>query len=89
MRKSICNNNLRNKATTMKNFSWDGTTHSLGNYDNFTVGFKTSMDCSNWCFMLFGCNYCYYDIICVSNKSLDFQSISLAEISFLSDMGEA
>ena len=33
--------------TTMKYFSGDGTTHSLGNYDNFTVGFKTSMDCSN------------------------------------------
>ncbi|MDP6216291.1 MAG: hypothetical protein QF649_03660, partial [SAR324 cluster bacterium] len=33
--------------TTMKYFSGDGTTHSLGNHDNFTVGFKTSMDCSN------------------------------------------
>ena len=33
--------------TTMKYFSGDGTTHSLGNYDNFTVGFKTRMDCSN------------------------------------------
>ena len=36
-----------NGLTTMKYFSGDGTTHSLGNYDNFTVGFKTSMDCSN------------------------------------------
>ena len=36
-----------NVLTTMKYFSGDGTTHTLGNYDNFTVGFKKSMDCSN------------------------------------------
>ena len=33
--------------TTMKYFSGDGTTHTLGDYDNFTVGYKKTMDCSN------------------------------------------
>jgi len=32
--------------TSMKFFSGDGTTHTLGNYDNFTVGFKTSIECN-------------------------------------------
>ena len=30
--------------TSMKYFSGDGTTHTLGNYDNFTVGYKTRLD---------------------------------------------
>ena len=33
--------------TSMKYFSGDGTTHTPGNYDNFTVGYKTRLDCSN------------------------------------------
>ena len=33
--------------TSMKYFSGDGTTHTLGEYDNFTVGYKTTLDCSN------------------------------------------
>ena len=33
--------------TSMKYFSGDGTTHILGEYDNFTVGYKTTLDCSN------------------------------------------
>ena len=33
--------------TSMKYFSGDGTTHFLGEYDNFTVGYKTTLDCSN------------------------------------------
>ena len=33
--------------TSMKYFSGDGTTHTLGDYDNFTVGYKTRLDCSN------------------------------------------
>ena len=33
--------------TSMKYFSGDGTTHTLGDYDNFTVGFKTNIQC-NW-----------------------------------------
>ena len=33
--------------TSMKYFSGDGTTHILGEYDNFTVGYKTMLDCSN------------------------------------------
>ena len=33
--------------TSMKYFSGDGTIHTLGEYDNFTVGYKTTLDCSN------------------------------------------
>ena len=33
--------------TSMKYFSGDGTTHTLGDYDNFTVGYKKTIDCSN------------------------------------------
>ena len=32
---------------SFKYFSKDGSSFSLGNVDNFTVGFNTSMDCSN------------------------------------------
>ena len=35
------------KLTSMKYFSGDGTTHTLGDYDNFTVGYKTTLDCIN------------------------------------------
>ena len=35
------------RLTSMKYFSGDGTTHTLGDYDNFTVGYKTTLDCSN------------------------------------------
>ena len=33
--------------TSMKYFSGDDTTHILDDYDNFTVGYKTRLDCSN------------------------------------------
>ena len=33
--------------TSMKYYSGDCTTHTLGDYDNFTVGYKKTMDCSN------------------------------------------
>ena len=33
--------------TSMKYFSGDGTTHTLGQYDNFNVGYKATLDCSN------------------------------------------
>ena len=33
--------------TSMKYFSGYGTTHTLGDYDNFMVGYKTTLDCSN------------------------------------------
>ena len=33
--------------TSMKYFSGDFTTHTLGEYDNFMVGYKTTLDCSN------------------------------------------
>ena len=33
--------------TSMKYFSGDGTTHTLGDYDNLTVGYKKTIDCSN------------------------------------------
>jgi len=33
--------------TSMEYFSGDGTTHTLGDYDNFTVGYKITLDCSN------------------------------------------
>ena len=31
--------------TSMEYFSGDGTTHTLGDYDNFTVGYKTNIEC--------------------------------------------
>ena len=33
--------------TSMKYFSGDGTTYSLGEYDNFKVGYKSTIDSSN------------------------------------------
>ena len=33
--------------TSMKYFSGDGTIHIFGEYDNFNVGYKTTLDCSN------------------------------------------
>ena len=30
------------------NFSKDGCSFALGDVDNFTVGYNTSIDCSNW-----------------------------------------
>ena len=33
--------------TSMKYFSGEGTIHTLGEYDNFNVGYKTTLDCSN------------------------------------------
>ena len=30
--------------TSMKYFSGDGTTYTLGEYDNFNVGYKTTLD---------------------------------------------
>ena len=33
--------------TSMDYFSGAGPTHTLGDYDNFTVGFKTNIQC-NW-----------------------------------------
>ena len=31
----------------MNYFSGDGTIHTLGEYDNFNVCYKTTLDCSN------------------------------------------
>ena len=36
------------KLTSMNYFSGDGTIHTLGEYDNFMVGYKTTLNCSNW-----------------------------------------
>ena len=33
--------------TSMKYFSGDGTTHTLGEYDNFTFDYKATLDFSN------------------------------------------
>ena len=33
--------------TSMKYFSGDGTIHTLGEYDNFNVGYITTLDCSS------------------------------------------
>ena len=33
--------------TSMKYFSGGGTIHTLGEYDNFNVGYKATLDCSN------------------------------------------
>ena len=33
--------------TSMKYFSGDGTIYIFGEYDNFNVGYKTTLDCSN------------------------------------------
>ena len=33
--------------TSMDYFSGAGPTHTFGDYDNFTVGYKTTLDCSN------------------------------------------
>ena len=33
--------------TSMEYFYGDGTTHTLGDYDNFTVGYKKTIDYSN------------------------------------------
>ena len=33
--------------TSMKYFSGDGTTYTLGEYDNFNVGYKKTINCSN------------------------------------------
>ena len=33
--------------TSMKYFSGDGTTHTLGQYENLKVGYKATLDCSN------------------------------------------
>jgi|TARA_B100000929_G_C15220138_1_gene322361 hypothetical protein len=35
------------RLTSMKYFSGDGTIQTLGEYDNFNVGYKTTLDCSN------------------------------------------
>ena len=35
------------RLTSMKYFSGDGTIHIFGEYDNFNVGYKTTLDCSN------------------------------------------
>ena len=35
------------RLTSMKYFSGEGTIHTLGEYDNFNVGYKTTLDCSN------------------------------------------
>ena len=35
------------RLKSMKYFSEDGTTYILGEYDNFTVGYKATLDCSN------------------------------------------
>jgi len=33
--------------TSMKYFSGNGTIYTLGDYENFTVGYKATLDCSN------------------------------------------
>ena len=33
--------------TSMKYFAGDGTFHTLGEYDNFNVGYITTLDCSS------------------------------------------
>ena len=33
--------------TSMKYFSGDGTTYTLGEYGNFNIGYKATIDCSN------------------------------------------
>ena len=33
--------------TSVKYFSGYGTIHTFGEYDNFTVGYKTTFDCTN------------------------------------------